>query len=442
MSIMRSQSNNTLCAFRGNTMKFTTRSSSLVAAALLAGSGLASAAKMPSTEEMWEIIQKQQREIEALKHKQQATEEKVEATGEVLDSVVTSTTPDSAGEGEAPGAGHNPFSHGSSGRTVIGGYGELHYNNLDNQASGRDDKKEMDLHRAILFLGHEFSDKIRFWSELEVEHAQSGEGKDGGEVSMEQAYLEFDLNENISSRAGLLLVPVGILNETHEPPTFYGVERNPVENKIIPTTWREGGASVVGRLGTGWSYDLALHSGLETGPGSNYAVRKGRNSAREANANDLAYTGRVKWTGMAGLELAAAAQYQTDITQSTDPTAGSAILLETHAIWNRGPFGLRALYATWDLDGDGPKSVGADEQTGWYIEPSWKIIPEVGLFARYNQWDNQAGNSTDSEYTQIDAGINYWPHPDVVLKADYQIQDAPSGKDEFDGFNLGVGYQF
>jgi hypothetical protein len=64
------------------------------------------------------------------------------------------------------------------------------------------------------------------------------------------------------------------------------------------------------------------------------------------------------------------------------------------------------------------------------------------VFARYNAWDNQAGNSSDSEFTQIDVGVNYWPHPDVVLKADYQVQDAPSGKDEFDGFNLGVGYQF
>lgn len=423
-------------------MKLTTCSSSLVAVALLAGSGLASAEKMPSVEEMWAIIQQQQREIEALKRQQQTTEEKVEATGEALDSVVTSTTPASTKESEGLGAGHGPFSHGSSGRTVIGGYGEMHYKNLDNQTSGRSDEKEIDFHRAILFLGHEFNDSIRFWSELEIEHAQAGEGRDGGEVAMEQAYLEFDLNKNISGRAGLLLVPIGILNETHEPPAFYGVERNPVETNIIPTTWREGGASVVGRLGTGWSYDLAVHSGLEISSGNSYAVRKGRNSAREANANDLAYTSRVKWTGMAGLELAAAVQYQTDMTQSTDPTAGSGVLLETHAIWNQGPFGLRALYAIWDLDGSGPKSVGADEQTGWYIEPSWKIIPKVGLFARYNQWDNQAGNSTDSEYTQVSAGVSYWPHPDVVLKADYQIEDAPSGKDEFDGFNLGVGYQF
>ncbi len=410
---------------------------SLAAALMTTAAG---ATELPSPEVMWEIIQKQQKEIEALKQQQSQIDEKVEATGEVLDQIQTGSpaTTNTAGLG----ANHSAFAHGSSGRTVVGGYGELHYNNLGNQTDGGSDKKEIDLHRAILFLGHEFNDRIRFWSELEVEHAQAGDGKSGGEVAMEQAYVEFDLNENLSSRAGMLLVPAGILNEVHEPTTFYGVERNPVESNIIPTTWREGGASLNGRIGEGWSYDLLVHSGLGTDAGSSYAVRKGRNSVRKAPANDLAYTGRVKWTGLPGVELALTAQYQADISQGSDPAAGSATLIETHLIANRGPLGLRALYATWDLDGSGPAAIGADEQTGWYIEPSWKITPKVGVFARYNLWDNRAGNSSDSEYTQIDVGVNYWPHPDVVLKADYQIQDAPSGKDEFDGFNLGVGYQF
>lgn len=392
----------------------------------------------PSMEELWKIIQTQQAEIDALKHQQSQTAKQAEAADEKAEAVAEAVEQTQA---------NNRGAHGGRGKTTIGGYGELHYNNLDNGLAGGNDKKEIDFHRAILFLGHEFNDRIRFWSELEVEHAQAGDGKDGGEVSMEQAYIEFDLNENMSSRAGIMLVPMGIINETHEPPTFYGVERNPVENKIIPTTWREGGASLFGRLGSGFSYDLAVHSGLETDwtnadPGKRYTVRGGRKSVREAPAEDLAYTGRIKWTGMPGVELAAALQYQGDVTQSMDPTAGSATLFETHAILNKGPYGLRALYARWDLDGAGPAAVGADEQAGWYIEPSWKITPTLGLFARYNQWDNQAGDSADSEYTQVDLGLNYWPHPDVVLKADYQIQDTPAGKDEFDGFNLGIGYQF
>jgi len=412
-----------------------------LAITLLTSASLSMAAEMPSQEEMWRMIQQQQREIKALKNQQETTRERVEATGEVLDEM-------QAGDGvtqrpQAVSSGkHGLFGHGKSGSTTVGGYGELHYNNLDNSLAGGKDKKEIDLHRAILFLGHEFNDRLRFWSELELEHAQAGQGKDGGEISMEQAFLEYDLTDNLSGQAGLLLVPVGILNETHEPATFYGVERNPVETNIIPTTWREGGIGLNGHFASGLSYDLVVHSGLGADLANNFVVRKGRKGVREAPANNLAYTGRVKWTGLAGLELAATVNYQSDITQSTDPSAGSAVLAEAHAIWNRGPFGLRALYATWILDGPGPASIGADRQTGWYIEPSFKITSELGLFARYNRWDNQAGDAVDSRFTQLDLGLNYWLHPDVVLKADYQNQAGPSGKARFDGFNLGVGYQF
>jgi len=426
---------------RSTLLKFNHYLSAALAVTLMTNAGLSMAAEMPSQEEMWRIIQQQQREIEALKNQQATTKEQVEATGEVIDEMQAD---DSATQHSqtASLSKHGLFGHGKSGSTTIGGYGELHYNNLDNSLPGGTDNKKIELHRAILFVGHEFNDRLRFWSELEIERAQAGDKLAGGEVSMEQAFLEYDLTNSLSSRAGLLLMPVGILNETHEPSTFYGVERNPVETNIIPTTWREGGIGLNGHSSSGLSYDLAIHSGLKTDAGTNFAVRKGRTFARDAPANNFAYTGRIKWTGLPGLELAATLQYQSDITQSIDATAGSAILAEAHAIWNRGPFGLRALYATWKLDGPGPAAIGADRQTGWYVEPSFKITSELGLFARYNRWDNQAGNAIDSRYAQLDLGLNYWLHPDVVLKADYQNQAGPSGKAKFDGFNLGIGYQF
>jgi len=359
-------------------------------------------------------------EFEALKQELQSLNEKLEMTAEMIDQ---SSSGDSA-----------------MSRTSIGGYGEMHYNNLSNQKSGGEDKKEIDLHRAILFIGHEYNNKIRFWSELEVEHSKVD--KSGGEVAMEQAYIEIDVHENASVKTGIFLVPAGIINETHEPNTFYGVERNPVEKNIIPTTWREGGVAVSGRITPAVAYDVAVHSGLAASTDSSYKVRSGRKNVRQAPANDLAYTGRIKWTGVPGLELAATLQYQSDVTQSIDADAGSAILTEAHAVFNKGPYGMRALYAMWSLDGDGPKAKGADEQSGWYIEPSYRISPEWGVFARYNSWDNAAGNSADSEYVQVDAGVNYWPHPNVVFKADYQRQATPDGENNYDGFNLGVGYQF
>ena len=414
-------------------MKMTTRKRWLNAALMSGACTVVSPLYAAQTlEDLQKTVEAQQKELEQLK-------EKLDATADMLEQ----GNPTGERREGSLGASHSPFAHGSTGRTILGGYGELHYNNLQNQKTGGGtDKKELDLHRIILFLGHEFDQNIRFFSELEIEHGQAGEGKSGGEVAIEQAYLEFDLHDELQSRAGLLLVPVGFINETHEPPVFYGVERNPVESRILPSTWREAGVGLSGRFAQGWSYDLLAHSGLKTAAGTNYAVRDGRQSGRNAVANDLAYTGRLKWTGMAGLELGATVQWQTDATQSNDSTAGSASLYEMHAAWNQGPFAARALYAAWNLDGSGPASVGADQQQGWYVEPSYKINPKVGVFARYNAWDNQAGDSADSDYQQVDVGVNYWPHPDVVVKADYQDQSAPNGKDEFDGFNLGVGYQF
>ena len=407
----------------------------LPALALAASPALA--ADLPSPERMWEIIQQQQREIMELKRQQKATEEKVEATGEMLDRTGQAGTGeqvhDTGKRKAALGEEHGAFEHGSSGKTLVGGYGELHYNNLD---SGN----EIDFHRAILFLGHEFSDRIRFFSEIEYEHANTDRN---GAVELEQAYLEFDLNPGTRARAGLFLVPAGILNETHEPPTFYGVERNPVEKYIIPTTWWVGGAALEHELAPGLGLDLAVHEGMNTRAANGYGVRAGRQSTSEADANDLAGTVRVKWTGLPGVKLAASVQYQQDITQGNDANAGDALLYEANAVLRRGPFGLRALYAMWDLDGAGPKAIGADEQRGFYIEPSWRIHPKLGLFARYNQWDNTAGrNGGKSERIQYNAGASWWPHPDVVLKADLQVQDNEGSRKNDNGFNLGVGYQF
>ncbi len=110
----------------------------------------------------------------------------------------------------------------------------------------------------MLYVNHEFNSDIRLFSEFELEHAHiedTDDGSSNGSVSIEQAYVQFDLSEHTKANAGIFLVPVGIINETHEPTTFYGVERNPVEVRIIPTTWREGGAMLSGHYDSGFSYD-------------------------------------------------------------------------------------------------------------------------------------------------------------------------------------------
>jgi hypothetical protein len=413
-----------------------------VLAATLMTAMSATQAATPSNEEIWQLLQEMKQELssvkqqnedlkaqnEALQDKVEATEAKAQEASEAAEAVAVASE-----EAIKTAAAQDS-------KTSIGGYGELHYNNLENQGAG-DDVDEIDFHRFVLFFDHEFNDRLRLFTELELEHSLAGEGKEG-EVELEQAYIQYDINDKHRVNAGLFLLPIGLLNETHEPNTFYGVERNSVENKIIPTTWWEGGVMFSGELAQGFSYDVAATGGLKTSAGSDYAIRSGRQKVSEALADDFAYTARLKWTGIPGVELASSIQYQEDITQSLDADAGSAFLWEAHAAIQKGDFGLRALYATWDLDGDGPESVGADEQTGWYIEPSYKVLSNLGVFARYSEWDNQAGNSSDSEVEEWTVGVNWWLDPQVAIKFDYQDQDAENEDNEYDGFNVGVGYQF
>jgi len=393
----------------------------------------------PQLDEMRALMEAQQRQIDMLQQQLDATLASMESLQRMVETNVQATRDaNEKAEFLAETLESQPVAAESA--NSLGGYGELHLNMLENQATG-EETNMLDFHRFVLFYGHRFSDRLRFNSELEIEHAVSG-GDEPGEVELEQAYIEYDWADKHSFRAGIFLVPVGLLNETHEPPTFYGVERNPVETNIIPSTWWEGGLAFNGLLADAFRYDFAVHSGLNTSADDNYAVRAGRQKVAKSHFDAPAYTGRLRWLGVPGLELSASLQYQDDVTQESDPLAGSALLFSGHAAWQYDHFGLRALYARWSLDGPGPEAVGADLQQGWYVEPSWRFNEHWGVFARYSRWDNLAGNATDSEYAQTDLGVNYWLHPNVVFKFDYQDQDAAPGRKELDGWNLGVGYQF
>ena len=392
-------------------------------------------AATPTIEEMWVIIQQQQAEITQLKTQLVLTDEvlkensvKVEATATMVEQVATGETSLASSWAE---------------RTQIGGYGEMHYNNLEDNNDNGEDIDKIDFHRFVLYLGHDFNDTTRMFSEVELEHSLSGDGKPG-EVELEQAYIEHDLSSTTRMKAGLFLVPVGILNQTHEPTTFYGVERNNVEKNIIPTTWWEGGLALSGEILPGWSYEGAFTSGLNIDfAEGDYKIRDGRQKVAKADASKPAYTVNTKYTGIAGLELGATIQYQAGLGQGNYDEDVDAMLYSAHVVYRNGPFGLRALAAAWDID-DAINEVkaGANEQNGWYIEPSWLVMRNLGIFARYSEWDNLAGSDGETDISEWDVGVNYWLVENVVFKADYQWQDAPPGQKELEGFNLGVGFTY
>ena len=409
----------------------------LFTAACLANPCLAAT---PSIDQLWEIVQQQQASIEMLQARLAATDSRIESTEETAEAAVEYIETI-----ELPGS-----SPSWTDRTALGGYGELHYNNLDSN-------KEIDFHRFVLYFSHEFTDSIRLFSEFELEHALTEDTADGsgsGEVELEQAWLEFDLTSEHRLRAGLDILPIGITNWTHEPPTFFGVERNRVENVIIPTTWLEAVLGFNGEVAPGWNYDLYVHSGLDapvTG-GNAFRIRSGRQKVAKADPHDAAVTGRLRYTGYPGLEIGVSGQYQQDLTQGDGGFDIDATLIEGHIALRRGNFGIKALGARWDLDdgpaGIGPASNGRDEQYGYYLEPALyfdapgRLPGEVGLFARYSRVDDRAGNDADTDIEELVAGLNYWPTPNTVIKFDVQNEIDGDDVDDNDGFNLGLGYSF
>ena len=423
---------------------------------LLAPAGALSAT--PSLEEMWEIIQQQQRTIEELTARLKDTDQKVARTESKIEETAQEVeiTADAVEAVQQTGTEES----GWSGKSTFGGYGELHYNNLDddnNLIGGDDSLDRVDFHRFVLYFGHQFTDGIHFFSELELEHALlADENETPGEIELEQAWIEMDINNHHRFRVGLDILPIGIINTTHEPNTFYGVERNRVETEIIPATWWEAGAGFNGEIAPGWNYDIVAHSGLKSpiSGSSTLRPRSGRSKVAEADDLDIAFTGRLRYTGIPGLEVGISGQYQSDMTGTADVFDVPATLFEGHVDYKHDSgLGLRALYARWDYDVPAGITFTQDHIDGWYLEPGYRFDPpgaipgEFGIFARYSEWDQRGqGDVPDGTYVRYDmwnVGLNWWPHDNVVFKFDYQNEDTDMRADAaMDGINLGLGYQF
>jgi len=180
----------------------------------------------------------------------------------------------------------------------IGGYGEGNYTNFIGDESSSD-LDRADFLRMVLYFGYKFTDRIVFNSEIEFEHASTsnvGNGAGSGSASVELATLDFFWKPWMNFRAGLLLVPMGFINEVHEPPFFYGVKRPEVERRIIPSTWRENGAGIFGRLGEDVEYRAYVVNGFNAANFSDSGIRGGRQKGNRALAEDVGVVVRVDWT--------------------------------------------------------------------------------------------------------------------------------------------------
>ena len=345
----------------------------------------------------------------------------------------------------------------------IGGYGELLYDRAQvPQEDGA--RAHLDLLRGVVYVGYKWTDRWLVSSELEWEHANT---EKGGEAAVEFAYVDYRWRPELSFRGGLLLMPVGFLNELHEPTTFLGARRPDVEDLLIPTTWRESGAGLYGESGP-FTYRAYLTGGLDaTGFSAEEGLAEGSAEGANARADDLAGVVRLDWTARPGL-VAGFSVFHGGAGQGLATDEGRRLhvattLAEAHAEWRWRGLQARALgvrvaigdVAALDrvLGLTGAESIGSRLEGG-YLELGYDLFSlfphgERSLvpFARYERTNTQAAvprgfdANPANDQRSWTLGLNYKPIPQVVLKADYQSCDDRAGTGT-DRVNLALGWIF
>lgn len=373
------------------------------------------------------------------------------------------------------------------------GYGEIYYTHPTRDPG----KTQADLARAVFGIGYSFDSRTEFNSEFEVEHAVAS-STDVGEFEVEQFYVDRQLSDAATLRAGLFLMPFGLLNEHHEPTNFYGVQRNFVETLIIPSTWREGGFNVHGDIAQGIGWNVGVTTGFDLSKW-NYAPEfpqyataldlEDSNSAplqsthqelALANAHDLSQYIALGYYGVPGLTLGAAISSGKAVKVPAPPNAplsGSqrVTLWEAHARWTPAKFDLSALYAHGSISNSGKANAAnpgspnpipsefygyfAQAAYGLWEHGDYRLAPFV-RWERYNMGARYAGTAGpvvptglvplsgtpgDNGYWPRNqdrvwtVGANFYTTPHVVFKADYQWFELNRG---FNRFDLGLGLNF
>ncbi|UCF62790.1 MAG: hypothetical protein JSW33_09385, partial [bacterium] len=307
-----------------------------------------------------------------------------------------------------------------------------------------------------------------FNSEIELEHTYIKGGDETGELSIEQAFLNLQFHRNIGFRAGIILVPIGLVNPLHEPPTFHGVERPNVERYIIPSTWREAGAGIAGSLKRRLRYELYLMSGLDPdGLDGKNGIRNGRQKGFESSTQDVSVAARIDYSMNLYFSLGGGFYYSTleKSADYADVLEGARLsLVELHSQFTYSNLQIRFLLAysqiseTEKLNNFYSDSVYTsrigDAQLGTYGELAYDLFGFLNLpteqrlfsFIRYEFYDTNyktTGFEPDPTFKRKETtlGLTYLPTSNVCLKLDYQFftNDLREQKEQF---NLGIGYNF
>lgn len=341
----------------------------------------------------------------------------------------------------------------------IGGYGEIVFHqdqdkNESDVSGNKSNKSEM--LRNIIYLGYKFNDQWVLNTEIEIEHVN--------EIYTEFAFLDYLHSPELNFRTGLVLIPLGIVNEAHEPTMFNSVNRPELENKLIPSTWRELGIGVFGTIGK-IDYRAYFVNSLDGNDIGKAGIRNGRKKGGATDADDpenqntdnIATTGRVDYNVNRDLTVGLGFYYGSTTNTENEPSVGVAIN-ELHAKYQRNALYANLLFVNIDIDGAqeynsvDTTALLADKMHGGYIEVGYdfyahKTNKSLIPFIRYEHFNTHdevgAGITQDKslDKTNITVGVAYKPLQQIVFKADYikKTNDAETGVDQF---NLGLGYNF
>jgi hypothetical protein len=336
---------------------------------------------------------------------------------------------------------------------TIGGYGQLDYNEPDGSSPGT-----LDVHRLVLLFGYKFNDKVSFLTEIELEHVE--------EIYVEQAYVKYNVAKNVNLMAGLMLVPMGIINEYHEPTTYHGVERPNVDKYIVPTTWRELGIGLSGNIpSASLKYQAYLFNGFlsyKDGVGTlngKEGLRKARQKGAESVVTSPNFSTKFDYYGINGLRLGLAGYFgktQTDDTSLENSTVGvSMIGLDARYVYKnielRGEYIHTSLTNTNSYNLFTGNDVGS-KLYGYYGEAAYNFklneVQKLTPFLRYEVYNTQAQTEGSLianpayDRNELTFGVDYTIANGVAFKMDYQFLDNAAISDAKKQFNAGVAVWF
>ncbi len=330
----------------------------------------------------------------------------------------------------------------------IGGYGEMYYSHYseDQGSPGNEYTNKVDVYRFVPYIGYKFSDNIILNVELEFEHG-GVEADDGGEVIVEFMYLDFLVDKNFNVRLGHMLIPMGLINERHEPILFNTVQRPNTSKLLIPSTWHESGAMVFGEITEDLNYKVSGTTGIDSSFTGSKWIRNGRGGSFENTDPSFGITTRLDYTGMNGLLIGASFYADNDVN-----------MYDIHADYKVGGFRAYGVYtesnredsaayeAGGGTDGQATKGKGGFINLGFdLLSLTSKTNDQLPVFVQYesvNPEDELLGGGSKDSIDTTTIGINYFPHPQVVLKMDYVMQDSYETTPDTDIVSVSMGFVF